>query len=82
MTLLGKPGIVNREKVGGGEPKFMLRAQDEFTESADKMHRARDKLVESIVEINRLLAIYHGRPVQRLNKYTFLTPARRGDKEE
>jgi len=64
MALLEKPGPVNMEKAGEAEPTFMLREQDEFAESVNNMLLARDKLVESIVETNRLLAVYHCGPVQ------------------
>jgi len=68
MSLSGKHGIVNMEKSSEDEPTFILRAQDE--------------LAESIIEIYRSLAAYHGGLVQDgLNKHTFLRPARRDNKE-
>lgn len=49
MAISGKYGKLNIPKVGADEPVFILRAQD--------------KLADTAIEMYRLLAASHGRPL-------------------
>ena len=49
MALSGKYGKLNIPRIGDEEPVFILRAQD--------------KLAEPTIEMYRLLAASHGRPI-------------------